>query len=253
MAIAPTWIWADNWAIGPPFMRHSVARSKSNSKMQKIQRSVLVEPDQGQRARLRSQLQPFEPLDLREIVEDAKVSPGFTPEKIRATETAAQIQQILTVLRFPVNKPPNWSRAFYALAEVLLDVGHVQYTPSRQNRAAATWDKADIAFLAMVHRLTQGGLSERRAIDKIAADPKKWGRLPYKQNGRPLYGGKIEQAKRAAALRRHLNRIKQRWGKNPLECVFGLQEWPTSPLHRKFLDLELGPLAGALGGDKRNG
>jgi hypothetical protein len=185
------------------------------------------------------------------LVKAAERTSGLTPEKIRASMTDRQLKQVLRILGYPDAKRVDLPRAFYALAEVCLELGHVRYSPRRKKRGAAKWDKAETVFLGMMIELRNKGLSERRAIHEIAANPKMWRHLPYKQQRSSLYGGKIERANREAALRQNWNRMKKKWGKNPLESVLCPQEWPASPLHRKFMELELGPLIGTSRGDKQ--
>jgi hypothetical protein len=199
-------------------------------------------------------LKPFESLDLLEIVEAAKREPGLTPEKVRVAQAGGQIQQILNALGIERGKSPDWQSAFYLLAIAVLGVGHVAYTPRRSNRSANKWDKARPVFIAMMYELTKDGQSDREAIEIIARDPARWSKLPYAQRGTPKFGGKKEMAKRAEALRRQLNRMKQRWGDDPLARALGLEETPAiSPLERKLRDLQLGPLVSRPNGDKRKG
>jgi len=225
-----------------------MAKSKSGRSSVR-QRWVLVVPTEEKLRRLRSRLVPFKPIDLREIVREAERSPGLTPEKVRMERIARQIRQVLQVLGFPDVKSTDWVQAFYALGEVFLGLGHVRYTPPRRGRGAMKWDdEAEMTFLSMVIKLKQNGKSERQAVHEIAADPKMW-RLHYKSQIQSFYGGEIEQAKREVALHRKLQRIKQKGG---LEAAFGPKALLT-PLYDKYLELELGKLAGYRPGDKRNG
>ena len=230
------------------------SKAKTKAKKPRNQASVLVEPDPDKLEQLRAKLQRFPALDLRTIVEDAKASSELTAEKIRAKHKAEQIEQILAMLGF--QNATAWDRiaAFYLLAEVLLGVGHVTYTSKRSNRSAAKWDKAELPLIGFMHQLTESGLSEREALKAIAADPEKWRRLPYEQRGKVIWGGKKEQKNRAGALKKKWDRMKKRWGDDPLGRALGLDwEGPKSPLAQKLLELELGLLLGPSSGDKRNG
>ena len=232
------------------------SKAKTKAKKPRIRGSVLVEPDPDKLERLGAKLQPFPALDLRTIVEDAKASSELTAEKIRAKHKAEQIEQILAVLGFQNPTARDWIKAFYLLAEALLGVGHVAYTPKRSSRSAAKWDRvAEWRLLGFVIELTDDGLSEMGALDAIAADPEKWRLLPHQQRGNVHWGGKKEQKKRAGALKQQLNRMKKRSG-GTLERALVLAtegESPKSPLAQRHLEFELGLMAGRPAGDKRNG
>ena len=243
--------------MGPPVAKsHSASGAKSRTRQRDVHRprSVLIEPNEQQLASWRSRLLPFDPLDLRQIVLDSKAADGLTPEKRRARRTAAQIKQVLEVLGLLTKGPVRWERAFYRMTEIFLGVGHVVYSPLRPNTSAVTWDwSSEARFCGMMYRLKGKGLSEREAIGAIVADPDEWRRLPYEQRSRPQYSGRKEQSRRANALRRRWARIKEKWGNVSLEAALNPAEPPTrSPLERKLWQLDIAPLMGLSGGDKRN-
>ena len=223
---------------------------------------TLVAPDERILKRLRNRLRPFQPLNLREIISEAKASGKLSAEQVRKKRADAQIRQLLQILGLQADESPNWEQAFYRLAVVLLGVDHVIFTPRRGKGSSLKWDElAQILLFGMMYRLTKQGLSERKAIEAIAADPTRWGQLPeIEQRKRPRYGGKIEQSRRKAALWRQWTRVKKDTARlgfsfklepgDPIPAIFG-GETPESPLERIFQNLELAPLLGKSIGDKR--
>jgi hypothetical protein len=91
---------------------------------------------------------------------------------------------LLRRLEIDASKPDAWQRGFFRLANLHHGVGQLAWYPRRINRNASTWTSDDdLALLREVMILQQQGLSERRAVKKLVADPKKRKLFPYRQKG----------------------------------------------------------------------
>jgi hypothetical protein len=123
---------------------------------------------------------------------------------------------------------------------------------ARPNKNARRWNSKDeLRLFAMVHRMQREGLTERQAIDRIAAERAALQLPRYKGRG-TQYLGKASRARGASALWRRWTRIKRKHPRDLVEAV-GPSDWPTSPLEQRLRELDLGPLFARLAGDKRNG
>jgi hypothetical protein len=119
-----------------------------------------------------------------------------------------QMQKLLRSLGVDPSRPDAWVRGFFLLAYYHHGVGHFAWHPRRTNRNAAKWTPAeDLELLREVIVLKQDGLSERRAIAKIAADSKKMRLFPYREQKARYFPKGTDRARREAALWAHFQKL----------------------------------------------
>ena len=145
----------------------------------------------------------FEPHDLQSLVDEAKSTGAFVVEVLRR-RNEDQLRTLVEHLGVSPADPEVWKKAFFLLAVKTSGVDHVKWSPRRTNKNAVKWTVThDLALLKEVTILCAKGLSERAAIDKIAADPAMKKILPYRENGQSS-----SKKKRVTALLRRLHRLK---------------------------------------------
>jgi hypothetical protein len=176
----------------------------------------------------RSKLPVFEAHDLRSLISEAKTNDkvdfdsAFLFAFRRRNDT--QMQDLLRHLGVDPSKSDAWLRGFFHLAVLHHGVGHLAWYPRRTNRNSATWTLThDVALLCEVGALKEQGFSERRAINKLAADPKKRQLYPYRMRGHFSTGR--EQQKREDALRARLQKLKSSPRGEGLARALGLHRW----------------------------
>ena len=115
-----------------------------------------------------------------------------------------QMQKLLRGLGVDPSRPDAWKRGFFLLAYYHHGVGHLAWHPRRTNRNAAKWTRAqDLELLRQVIMLTRDGLSQRRAIAKVAADPRKMRLFPYRENKSRYFPKGTQRGRREATLWAH--------------------------------------------------
>jgi hypothetical protein len=172
----------------------------------------LFPPDQ-QIAAIRKKLPIYKPHDLRSLLAEAKANQNPDGDDIGLVaaflrRNGAQMEDLLRRLGIDPSQPNAWQRGFYQLAVCQHRVGHVAWYPRRTNRNAVRWTPDhDYELLCEVAVLKAKGLSERRAIAKIAADPKSRKLFPCReQEGRHSPKG-TQQVRREAALRARCQKL----------------------------------------------
>jgi hypothetical protein len=166
----------------------------------------LLFPDDREIKSTQRELPKFKPHDLRSLIKEAKAN---DQEELKIGVLLAfrrrndeQLKQLLQRLGVDPSKPDAWRTGFFLLAMFHHGVGHLAWYRQRTNKNAATWTSThDLALLWEVMALQQQGLSERGAIRKIVADPKKRQMFPYRLKGYFAPAG--EQQNRETALRMH--------------------------------------------------
>jgi hypothetical protein len=156
------------------------------------QRSIIpLLPKDQEVTNARRKLPVFDPHDLRSLISEAKkndeadVDAAFLFAFRRRND--AQMKDLLRRLGVDPSKPDAWERGFFHLAVLHHGVGHLAWYPHRTNRNAARWAPThDLALLREVIVLRQKGLSEHRAVKKLAADPKKARAISLPQAGVPV-------------------------------------------------------------------
>ena len=136
-----------------------------------------------------------------------------------------------------------WQRGFFHLAALHHGVGHLAWYLRRTNRNSATWTPThDLALLREVIVLRQKGLSERRAVKKLAADPKKRGLFPYRRQGY-RFSTVEEPQKREAALWARLQKVKaSARGKSIVDLLVGISQDGLSSIERSLYELDMSSL-----------
>jgi len=209
--------------------------------MAKQRKRILLFPNgQSIKAR-RKRLPVFEPHDLRSLMSEAKgKSDDFADLRALRRRNELQMKELLERLGLDPTLPDAWQRGFFFLAHYHHGVGCIAWYPRRTNRNAVTWQvDHDIALLHEVAILKSDGLSERRAIKRIAADRKKRHLFPYReQKHRPSAKG-TEQKRREDALRARLNKLKTSARINSiLELMSGDPKELLSSYEQALLDLD---------------
>ena len=173
---------------------------------------LLLPPDREVEAR-RKKLPVFEAHDLRSLLAEAKASQHVDGDDAAVLaalrrRNEVQMQKLLRGLGVDPSRPDAWVRGFFLLAYYHHGVGHLAWCPRRTNRNAAKWTPAqDLELLREVIMLRQEGLSERRAIAKIAADPKKMRLFPYREQKSRYSPKGTERGRREAALWAHFQKL----------------------------------------------
>src|ERR1700730_10175522 len=168
-------------------------------------RKILLSPKDHEVQKVRRKLPVFDPHDLRSLITEAKtndnadIDTAFLLAFRRRNEI--QMKALLRGLGVDPVRSDAWERGFFCLALLHHGVGHLAWYPRRTNRNSATWTPShDYALLQEIFVLRQGGLSERTAVQKLAADKTKRELFPYRGQGDPQ--------KREAALRARLQKLK---------------------------------------------
>lgn len=230
--------------------RVSVPRVRKNA-VSSYQRSVI--PQNGIDELRRRIGDPFEPLDFRQLIEQASqqnptdVDQQF--EHIVQEITTRQLNELLSAMRIKRDDPIDFQKAFETLAMALLRVGQVVWRPPAAQQRGWTLDN-----YATLYSLVEGlkewqGLSERAAIEKIASDPQVRSWFPYRPQQRTQISAR---SGRMDALWQALMRAKHRKSeirsllrsRKPLEDVFGrtLGRWEA-----RLVELDIKHLAPTIG------
>ncbi len=182
-----------------------------------------------------ARLPKFEAHDLRSIINEAKANGNddleiaFVLTLRRRNEE--QMKELLRCLGIDASKPDAWQKGFFRLANLHHGVGQLAWYPRRTNRNASTWTSDDdLALLREVTILRQQGMSERGAVKKLVADPKKRKLFPYRQKGQ--FASTKELQNREDAVWARLQKIKKR-GKSFADLGYHL-----SPIELNLLELD---------------
>jgi hypothetical protein len=117
--------------------------------------------------------EPFQPMDFRQIIAEAKQKNPENADKafheiVRET-TSKQLNELLSALHINSNDNNAYQEAFGQLACALLNVGQVVWTPAfRRPPRRALQQEADLYWL-VEHFKDREGLSERKSIEKIVS------------------------------------------------------------------------------------
>jgi len=172
---------------------------------------LLLPPDREVEAG-RKKLPVFETHDLRSVLAEAKASQHVDGDDVAflsalRRRNEVQMQKLLRALGVDPSRPDAWARGFFLLAHYHHGLGQLAWYP-RRNRNAAKWTPAqDLELLREVIMLTRDGLSQRRAIAKIAADPKKMRLFPYREHKSRYSPKGTERGRREAALWAHFQKL----------------------------------------------
>ena len=173
---------------------------------------LLLPPDREVEAR-RKKLPIFEAHDLRSLLAEAKASQHVDGDDVAVLaalrrRNEVQMQKLLRALGVDPSRPDAWARGFFLLAHYHHGVGQLAWYPRRTNRNAAKWTRAqDLELLREVIMLTRDGLSQRRAIAKIAADPRKMRLFPYREQKSRYSPKGTQRGRREAALWAHFQKL----------------------------------------------
>jgi hypothetical protein len=217
------------------------------AKARKQRSKISLFPKDQEVKSARRKLRRFDPHDLRSLITEAKtndkadVDTAFFLAFRRRNDT--QMKELLRRLGVDASRSDAWERGFFHLAFLHHGVGHLAWYPHRTNRNSATWTAAhDLALLREVTVLRQKGLSERRAVKKLAADPKKRELFPYRRQGYRFSTAEDPQ-KRRAALWARLQKLKASAGrKSILELLVGVSQDGLSSIERSLYELDMSSL-----------
>jgi hypothetical protein len=213
-------------------------------KAKKKQSKISLFPTDQQINSLRKKLPVFKAHDLRSLISESgassKVDLDTALISVFRKRNEIQMNDLLQRLGVDTSQPDAWLKGFFHLATIHHGVGHIAWYPPRGNRNSATWTPThDAALLSEVIILRQKGFSERRAIKKLAADPKKRGQFPYRKQG---YRFSIaeEPRKREAALWSRLQKLKAAArGTSIVDLMVGTSPEGLSSIEHKLFDLDL--------------
>jgi hypothetical protein len=217
------------------------------AKARKQRSKILLFPKDHELKSARRQLRRFDQHDLRSLITEAKtndkadVDTAFLLAFRRRNET--QMKHLLRRLGVDPSSSDAWERGFFHLASLHHGVGHLAWYPHRTNRNSATWTPThDLALLREVIVLRQKGLSERRAVKKLAADPKKRELFPYRRQGY-RFSTVEEPQKRKAALWARLQKVKaSARGKSIVNLLVSISQGGLSSIERMLYELDMSSL-----------
>ena len=210
-------------------------------------RKILLSPKDHEVQKVRRKLPVFDPHDLRSLITEAKtndnadIDTAFLLAFRRRNEI--QMKALLRGLGVDPLRSDAWERGFFCLALLHHGVGHLAWYPRRTNRNSATWTPShDYALLQEIFVLRQGGLSERAAVKKLAADPKKRELFPYRRQG-SRFSIDEDPQKRGAALWARLQKLKASTrGKSILDLLLGVSQGDLSSIERRLYELDMSSL-----------
>jgi hypothetical protein len=219
--------------------------------MAKKKRVLLLIGEGGLGAK-RKKLPIFRPHDYRSLINEAKKagSGGVEREFIHVLRRRNEMQmnnllQSLGIDRFDSK---TWEKGFYHLAYFHHGVGHVAWYPARTNRNPATWSlEHDHALLKNVITLTNQGLSERAAVNGLAADPQKRRLFPYRRQELRHFPKGTDQKRREDALWSRLHKLKRSIAGRTLRLILDDQEESIGVFERwlRYFDMaDALPVAG---------
>jgi hypothetical protein len=211
----------------------------------KRKKQILLLPPDREIGGRRKKLPVFKPHDLRSLLAEAKASENVDGDDIAVVvafrrQNAIQMQRLLLCLGVDPSQPNAWEKGFFLLAHYHHGVGQLAWYPRRTNKNAAKWAQAqDLELLREVITLTQDGLSQRRAIAKIAADPEKMRLFPYReQKSRHFPTGTQRQRREAALWARFQKLIASARGRSLLKMFGGAHRDSVSFWERTLRDLD---------------
>jgi hypothetical protein len=217
------------------------------AKARKQRSKISIVPKEHNVKSARRKLPVFGPHDLRSLITEAKTNDkaDFDTAFLLAfrRRNATQMKDLLRRLGVDPARSDAWQRGFFHLAALHHGVGHLAWYPRRTNRNSATWTPThDLALLREVVVLRQKGLSERRAVKKLAADPKKRELFPYRRQG-SRFSIDEDPQKRGAALWARLQKLKASTrGKSILDLLLGVSQDDLSSIERSLFGLHLSRL-----------
>jgi hypothetical protein len=189
-------------------------------------RRRLLFPNLEEFRAFRSRLPKFKPQDFRKLAEAARAETAAVNEEAAfvsalRSENEKQIARLLRLLGLSPTSPDR-RLAFLLLATVHHGVGQIEWRRRRPSRNAATWgSEHDLALYQEMSALKARGLSERKAIEKLAADRGQRQLFPYKAQIRP--GSRMDaRSQRAAALRARWTQVKRRSRSLRFQDAFGV-------------------------------
>jgi hypothetical protein len=215
--------------------------------LRKSRSKISLFPTEHEVKTARSKLPVFEAYDLRSLISEAKTNDkvdfdsAFLFAFRRRNDT--QMKDLLRHVGVDASKSDAWERGFFHLAVLHHGAGHLAWYPYRINRNSATWTPThDLALLREVIVLRQKGLSERRAVKKLAADPKKRQQFPYRKQGY-RFSTAEEPQKREAALWARLQKLKaSARGTSIIDLLLGVSRDGLSSIERSLYDLDMSNL-----------
>jgi hypothetical protein len=216
------------------------------AKARKRRSKISLFPKDHEVKSARRKLPVFDPHDLRSLITEAKTNDKADVDAAILfafrRRNKDQMKDLLRRLGVDPSRPDAWERGFFHLAFLHHGVGHLAWYPGRTNRNSATWTPAhDLGLLQEVMVLRDKGLSERRAVKRLAADPKKRRLFPYR---RKEYRFSIDEEpkKREAALWARLQKLKASARGSIIDQLLGISRDGLSSIERSLYDLDMSNL-----------
>jgi hypothetical protein len=224
------------------------------AKARKRRSKILLFPKEDDVRSARRKLPVFDPHDLRSLISEAKKNDEVDVDTAvllafrRRTES--QMKDLLRRLGVDPSRPDAWERGFFHLALLHHGVGYLAWYPRRTNRNSATWTSThDLALLQEVIVLRDKGLSERRAVKKLAADPKKRALFPYRRKGY-RFSTAEDLKNREAALWARLQKLKAS-ARGILGLALGVSQGNLSSGERSLYELDMSWLPPKVGENQK--
>jgi hypothetical protein len=227
------------FAPSPIIPFYEAKMAKNRNRLQKI---LLFPKEQTLKTR-RQKLPKFEPHDLRSVISEAKANEEVDTDHAFIfafrRKNQEQIEGLLRNLGIDPSQPDAYRKGFNLLATYHYGVGHLAWFPRRTNKNAATWSSSvELTLLVEVMLLRKQGLSERRAVKTLVADPKKRQLFPYRGQ-RSDSTHKVLQ-KREDAVWRHLQKVKSsKFGASLLDLFSEPTRGGHSAIERALFDLDM--------------
>ena len=159
------------------------------------------------------ELPKFRPHDLRSLVDAAHQNDPLNCDHAVIFEirrrNSEQMIELLRDLGIDPSQPDAWQRGFFLLAHFYHNVGNISWSQKRTNSNAIKWSKHhDLELIREVVIRKAQGLTERRAIATLAADPEKMRLFPYSPQKRRSDPRMNSKRQREATLWARLQHIK---------------------------------------------
>ena len=217
-------------------------------------KQILLLPPDREIGGGRKKLPVFKPHDLRSLLAEAKASQNVDGDDIAVVvafrrQNVIQMQRLLLCLGVDPSQPNAWEKGFFLLAHYHHGVGQLAWYARRTNKNAVKWAYAqDLELLREVIMLTQDGLSQRRAIAKIAADPEKMRLFPYREQKSRHFPASTQRQRREAALwARFQKLIASAPGRSLLNLFGGAHSGSLGFWERTLRDLDEGRFIAGVG------
>lgn len=192
------------------------APTKKPRKNARPDKNVIVVPKGGPQPLLARIGDPFSPMDLRQLINQARQEdPSNVDETLRKIvdeRTAKQLDTLLRRLGLEPTDPDKHSSAFVILAMALCGVGQVAWTPAAPQTGSWTHQHESTLFWLVRSLCEDEKLTERAAVKKIADDAFLHRLFPYQPRELKRDAKLSKQERKFQSLRQAWTSVKTREG-----------------------------------------